>query len=569
MNPWSGEFTAAFTGAAPFADLVDWRISIAGRDITGFTIAGMRLTMGRTDPDSQPESSTASIDLVGETDRLAWIVPRQVVTVEAQVSGVPYRGPVWTGTVSDVTRTLRKRTGGWYTTVQVTAVGPVAKLARSIVGDTPWPQELDGERVDRVLTAAGFPSPPATDPALAVAGDPYMIYGLNTANGAWSDFWGHQTSPAWAVHPTATIPAGGKWYLTNTTSAYAPGGAIPHLRIWVSAPCLVRGDAYTAALPGNATTLNPLATFVAKQWWIPGPGVWDLTGPQLAGPAANVWSECGLAIDALAGVEVEAVIFSGAFTRAAEAAGTVQVIAQDVDRQPAGTLTTAAAQSGAGVLWETRTGYLVYDAADYRRENIQPGTTFPAGEILADIQTVSTAAETANTIEVTYGVDGDTSVLAVDAAGVAADGNPIGLRVDTTLAFTADALVRADAELLRRGVARERIDSLTLYASRAAGVADPRRISDVLFLRLGAPVRFEDLPATGTGDPAYAGFVEGIEYQIDRTSILATLTVSSFADAARGFTWEELTNGIAWAAVSNGLTWYNVDSVWSTLHSLT
>lgn len=570
MTPWSSAFTSAFTGAGvPFADLVDWTITIGGREVTGITVAGMRLTMGRSDPDTQPEPSTAALDLIGETDRLTWIVPRQTVTITAQVTGVPYRGTVWTGTVSDVVRTLTSRTGGWYTAVKVTAVGPTAKLARAIVGDVPWPAELDGQRVARVLTAAGFPDTPVTDPAVSVAGDPYFIYGLNTANGSWSDFWGHQISPSWAVHPMATVPAGGSWYLTNTTGAYAPGGPIPHLRVWVSGPCKIRADAFCAQLPGNAQTLNPSALFVAKQWNVPGPGVWELTGPAMTPLAGYVWAECGLAFDAQYGEAVEAIVFSGSFTRDPAADGTVTVMAQDVDRQPADTLAAAAAQTGSGVLWETRTGYLVYDAADYRRENIQPGTTFPAGEILADIETVATAAETANTIEVTYGLDGESSVIVQDAAAIAADGGPIGLRIDTDLVWTADASARADLELLRRGIARERVDSLTLFASRAAGVADPRRISDVLFLRLGAPVRFEDLPATGTGDSAWAGFVEGIEYSITRTSITANLTVSSFADAARGFTWEELTNSIAWSAVSSRLSWYNVDSVWRNVHSLT
>jgi hypothetical protein len=76
----------------------------------------------------------------------------------------PDANPRFVGKVTDVavvpapgTSSHRRRR------VRVTAVGPKASLGRQLVGDTPWPAELDGARVDRLLALASGVTVGATD----------------------------------------------------------------------------------------------------------------------------------------------------------------------------------------------------------------------------------------------------------------------------------------------------------------------------------------------------------------------------------------------------------------------
>lgn len=118
---------------------------------------------GRDDTDSQPEASTATItlDLGGGT------LPPSVdvgsrITVATTLGGTTLTRFV--GRITDVAlgwddkgeQTPEAGTG------QLIAVSQLADLGRRVVGDTPFPQELDGARVARVLALAGITLNPAT-----------------------------------------------------------------------------------------------------------------------------------------------------------------------------------------------------------------------------------------------------------------------------------------------------------------------------------------------------------------------------------------------------------------------
>jgi hypothetical protein len=124
---------------------------------------------GRSDSTSQPAPSAATLNVtVGpgaplppELDIGAWLI------VDTEVGGVTYRR--FTGRVSDISI-------GWDDAGpntpdagvgQVIAVSVLADYARRVVGDEPFPPELDGARVARVFALAGLDLDPATsDPGV-------------------------------------------------------------------------------------------------------------------------------------------------------------------------------------------------------------------------------------------------------------------------------------------------------------------------------------------------------------------------------------------------------------------
>jgi len=126
---------------------------------------------GRDDTTSQPQASTATLDISLDTDTDAQPSGLDVgakIEVRVTVSGTSYTRFV--GRVTDTSV-------GWddygpdtpnRPVLQVLAASELAELGRRVVGDVPWPQELDGARVARILSAAGTVTNPANnDPGRA------------------------------------------------------------------------------------------------------------------------------------------------------------------------------------------------------------------------------------------------------------------------------------------------------------------------------------------------------------------------------------------------------------------
>lgn len=114
---------------------------------------------GRADPGTQPTASTLSCQIRGALP--AGVDIGSPVTLTAELDGQLF--PRFVGAVSDLAT-------GWGASIddpvaELVAVGPLATMGRKIIGDTPWPAELDGARVARVIALAGAVTDPArTDP---------------------------------------------------------------------------------------------------------------------------------------------------------------------------------------------------------------------------------------------------------------------------------------------------------------------------------------------------------------------------------------------------------------------
>lgn len=141
-------------------------VTVGGVDISCL-IDGASISHGRDNPGTQPEASSITVDFTtGPDDPL----PPEVeigAAVNVTTTTVLQTSQRFTGRVTDLV--LGWDDAGEETpdagTGQLTAVGILADLGRRVVGDTPYPAELDGARVSRVMTAAGITLNPAySDP---------------------------------------------------------------------------------------------------------------------------------------------------------------------------------------------------------------------------------------------------------------------------------------------------------------------------------------------------------------------------------------------------------------------
>ena len=136
---------------------------IDGADLSCWTLAEARATAGRETIDEQPEAGTLSARLIMASVHGAG----RSVAVGAQAELWAATGggePDWrlfAGRITDV-GAMQSGDGRW--DLNVTAAGPMAELARTTIGDAPWPVETDSARIHRILGLAGYDAS-GVDPA--------------------------------------------------------------------------------------------------------------------------------------------------------------------------------------------------------------------------------------------------------------------------------------------------------------------------------------------------------------------------------------------------------------------
>lgn len=138
------------------------QVIVVGDDISCL-VDEVAIVHGRDDTGSQPEASSATIDL----DLSDAMLPPDVeigAQVRVDVTLGQFVSTRFQGTITDIT--LGWDDAGTDTPNagigQIVAVGPLSTIGRRVVGDTPFPQELDGARVSRVMGLAGVTLDPLT-----------------------------------------------------------------------------------------------------------------------------------------------------------------------------------------------------------------------------------------------------------------------------------------------------------------------------------------------------------------------------------------------------------------------
>lgn len=142
-------------------------VRVAGVDISCL-VDQVKIVHGRDNTTGQPEAPACTLDL-------SFTTPEADLPPEVEIGEDLHAVTVLDGTEHDrFVGTITDIVPGWEDAgenspnaaiVQVVAVGRLASLGRTNVGAEPWPQELDGARVARILQAAGVAvSPGTSDP---------------------------------------------------------------------------------------------------------------------------------------------------------------------------------------------------------------------------------------------------------------------------------------------------------------------------------------------------------------------------------------------------------------------
>jgi hypothetical protein len=174
VEDWGGDIVTYTPGAIGMYDdagvaggvyVRNMTVTTAGKPPVDITCLAdtVSINHGRDDPTGQPDASTVTVDMswIDGVDVLPAVVEiGALLAVDTEFppgSGTLFRrfaGRItdieyeWTDTGEDTPNTLAGR---------IIGAGFMADLSRRVVGDTPWPQELDGARVSRILTLAGVP----------------------------------------------------------------------------------------------------------------------------------------------------------------------------------------------------------------------------------------------------------------------------------------------------------------------------------------------------------------------------------------------------------------------------
>lgn len=157
-------------------------LMVAGVDVSCWTLALVRATVGRATVYEDPPAATLNATLVqdtvtGTTGGLEvgapvelWVSTRTAPVAAWDSAAVMWADPnttwdgyawadpdwrLFAGRVTDARAELTQW-GQW--SVTVTAAGPLADLARTPIGAEPWPSETDAQRIRRVLDLAGYDS---------------------------------------------------------------------------------------------------------------------------------------------------------------------------------------------------------------------------------------------------------------------------------------------------------------------------------------------------------------------------------------------------------------------------
>ena len=130
-------------------------ITLAGVDYTDNTLNNATITAGRTDIFTNTLTGYASIEL-GITGALPTLDIKDSVSIKVTDSSAN-DVDLFTGEISAINKSIAGAGASSIAFVlQIQAVGSLSKLVRSFAGLDSYPEELDGERIERILQEALF-----------------------------------------------------------------------------------------------------------------------------------------------------------------------------------------------------------------------------------------------------------------------------------------------------------------------------------------------------------------------------------------------------------------------------
>lgn len=238
--------------------------------------------------------------------------------------------------------------------------------------------------------------------------------------------------------------------------------------------------------------------------------------------------------------------------------GTVEVVARDVDRQPALALLDDLAIDTAAVLVELRDGQLDWHDAEHRRDAV-PVLTLDASQVLSPAEWAQTQSGMVNDLTVEYGsAEPKATVRIVNEASVdVVDGyGPFAAKLDTQLSQLVDAEAFARLTIARRSRPWWRLDRLDVDLLRTVS---PSLAAQLLALNFGDLVAVTGFPSSGPFTTTRL-WTEGWTETITAKAWRLALNVSEYATTVAATRWVDVPTWISWPDVDGSLTWYDAAS---------
>ena len=318
-------------------------------------------------------------------------------------------------------------------------------------------------------------------------------------------------------------------------SAYGSEGSIAIYSITAVGPLsqlnrhIVGATGYAKEFDGTRI-LNILSEAFLQSWSDVSP---TLTWAQL--PAGTTW----------ASYDATNVALVNNLTANVDVPGQYELQAYSAAETDAYTLTTQAANSGRGVLWEGGDGDLHYD--DYLARSTATPLTLTADDILArGLRTAAQWGEIVNDANVTYRAG---TANARDEQSVILYGQLSGTR-STQLHNLADAQAQATDFIESRAYPRMYPEQITIPL-HSPTVSDATRDA-LAAVYNGLRINITALPAVfGT---TFDGFVEGYTWNLTRYTAELALTCSAYSETYSSIIWYQLSPTLTWAGYTPSTT---------------
>jgi hypothetical protein len=216
------------------------------------------------------------------------------------------------------------------------------------------------------------------------------------------------------------------------------------------------------------------------------------------------------------------------------------------------TLAQQAAASGLGILYESPDGKISYDDYTSRTDDVSLNgfTDIDSDAILAaGLSSVSRLSDLANEVEIVY--KNNQTEIDSNAASIALYGL-YSAKINTILENAVDAEQRVDYYLDTRAFPRRQLNQITL-ALHLDQVANLMRDA-MLPMRISKPIRITALPDS-IYPGAFAGFVEGYTWTLNRNELFLTLNMSEYGFSQLEMNWLQVPPALTWADVDAALEW--------------
>jgi len=232
--------------------------------------------------------------------------------------------------------------------------------------------------------------------------------------------------------------------------------------------------------------------------------------------------------------------------------GRSQILARDVDAQPALNLAQEVADSASGMLWETRVGEVCYADADHRR-NMTPSLTLDACDVLVTPVWQRTTDGLINSATVAYGVAPAGGERPVYTANNAPSRDRYGRYEVSKTTVLADLV---DAQALALLLTTRNATPVWVMAALPVDVAalDVDRTTALLTMDVHDLLELTGLPAVGDVPTTTSLWLEGWAETLRAGEHELTLSVSGYCRTVPPPRWDDVRPEVTWDTIGT-LTW--------------